>query len=186
MSKRWILVVAGLALMVGTCFGAGTGDDSGGDVTFTVPTEEQLSAAAENPDLVGDLLAGASATEAAEVIRSVIARIVSLSLPTADQTARITALIGQAFAALPSQTVPLSAALGTAMSGGSFTPEVVSTVQQTVITAAGSAGSEAGIAFGNAYTPTLSADLGVKSDPDSKSEPEAPPLGQFYEGQQLL
>lgn len=193
MNTQWMGLMVGLALVAGTGLGA-DGEQPGSaperavqeeGVVFTAPTEEQLTAAAENPDLVADLLAGASVEQATEVVRLIIAKIANLSLPSGEQSARITALIGQAFATLPGQAVPLAEALGTALSGGSFPAEVVSTVQQAVITAGGSEGSEAGLAFGTAYTVALTPDVGSITGTDLKTNPEAPPLGQFYEGQLL-
>ena len=156
---------------------------------FVPPTDGQLDRAVADPTQVAALVKDASVSQAAAVAREVIVRIVHAGLPPAQRLARISAVVQQVLAALPRESPALAAALGAAVAASptaSADPEVVSAIQQAVVVASGSLGSDAGAAFGNAYAMAMQSVSGAPGG--GKSVPPAPPpppVALPYEGQSL-
>jgi len=156
---------------------------------FVQPTGEQLTQAAENPALIRALVKDASVSQAAEVTRNVIVKIVGLGLPPVTRDARVTAVVTEVFKAMPGKAKARAAALGKAVAASpaaSGDPAMVSTIQQAVIAATGTEGSAAGAAFGNAYNLAMQSVAGApgggKLVPPT---PPPPPVATPYEGQSL-
>lgn len=101
---------------------------------FTPPTAEQIAAAAENPtDGLADMLSEASAEQAAEVVKLLLATVLQQGLDNDAQLEKITDIVRAAMRALPLEVeMSFAEALGTALanaSGISLTPEAISAIQ---------------------------------------------------------
>jgi hypothetical protein len=155
---------------------------------FTPPTASQLKETAKEPARIAALVQEASVQQAAEVARDVIVLITRLDLAPKTRDARIGLLINKLFAAMPGQTFVLAATLGRLVAAHpttSLNPAIVSAIQQAVVTAAGSSGSEAGASFGNAYQLALQTVAGAPNGSQTIPPPPPPPVGLPYEGQSL-
>jgi hypothetical protein len=155
---------------------------------FTPPTDSQLQETAKEPARIAALVHDATAAQAADVTRNVIVLIIRLDLSAKTRDARIGLLINKLFAAMPGQTFVLAATLGRLVAAhptASTNPAIVSAIQQAVVTAAGSSGSEAGASFGNAYQMALQTVAGAPEGSQTIPPPPPPPVALPYEGQAL-
>ena len=150
---------------------------------YVTPDADKLAAAARDSARVAHVLVNANAEQAANTIRLIVERIVDSKLPAETKLERIRAVVRAAFAAFGGTSSALANALGTTVARASFSPVVVSSIQQTVIVVAGAAD---GVAFGNAYASVMGLSapvtVGPKSDKESVS---MPPVGSYYQGQAL-
>lgn len=153
---------------------------------FLAPSEEQIKAVAEAPQQVGPLLREASPIEAAGVVKDVIIKIVGSGLPPVTRDQRIAAVISQAYRAMKGKEQAFAVALGRAIAaspGANTTADVVSAVQQALVTAGG---AQAGTGFGNSYNMAMQTVAGAPGG--GKSVPPAPPpppVATPYNGQNL-
>lgn len=156
---------------------------------FVAPSGEQIAGAAESPVNVVALLKDASPAQAATVMKDVVIDILKLGLPPVDRNARIAEMVRHAFRTMPGQAKALAAALGAAIASSpaaSGDADVVSIIQQAVVTTAGDSASASGAAFGNAYNLAMQtvsgAPGGGKMVPPT---PPPPPVALPYAGQAL-
>jgi len=172
--KKTLLGIVGVMMISGLSASA----------AFTPPTDEQLTAAANDPATLAALLVGASPEQEAQVVKAVIVQLEALGLPAATQGARVSAVVAAAFADTPAASMSLLAAsLGTACGASvaiSANPAVVSSVQSAVITAGGASGAVLARTFGEAYTEAKAANQAGNNDALSS----APPQAKGYAGQQ--
>lgn len=156
------LMAMAMAVVCVTCMSA--------SAAFVAPTEAQIAAAAANPTALAALLQGASAQQAAEVLRVVITASMGLGLTPEAQSARVTAIVSAGFTAVATPATPgaapaatptaFAAALGTALGTSptiSQNGAVVATVQSAVTTAGG--GGTAGQALAVSFTQALQASV---------------------------
>lgn len=153
---------------------------------FSQPTEAQIAAAAKDPAAnMAALLKDASAEQAAQVVKVVVAKVLGLGLASDVQSARIVAVISGALAAVPSQMqVAFSSALGTAVAGSgaiAAIPGTVSAIQGAIATAGGAQGAALAEAFGAAYQVAMQNIGGT----GQKTKNDPPPVASGYEGQTL-
>ena len=156
---------------------------------FVAPTSAQLDAVALDPKSVESLLSEATDTQAAEVMRDAVARIMSLGLSDAQQSARISSLIKSAFAAWTGQPSALATALGQALAADASmvaVPAVISTVQQSIMALDGTSDGDVGGAFSLAYQASLPAPVVTGSGKPGDQNIVAPPVALTYEGQNLI
>ena len=109
--------------------------------TFSRPTDEQIEAAANNPELLAELLEGATPEQAAEVVVRVIVQINSLNISAEAKEARINNTVQAALAATPSTNqTAFAQALGRAVAADpvlSISPLVTNTVSTSLSTVGG-------------------------------------------------
>jgi hypothetical protein len=179
MRNRILLALGLIGILSLNAFGA-----------FVAPTDKQIAQAANTPATIRSLLVDASILQAADVIKSVIIKILSLGLQPAMRDARVAAVVSNAIKSMPDKAEALAAALGKTIAASptaSGTPQVVSAIQQAIILSAGSNGGVAGAAFGNAYNLAMQSIAGApgggKIVPPT---PPPPPVALPYEGQSLL
>lgn len=153
---------------------------------FTPPSEARLSAAANSPETeMAGLLSEASNEQAANVVKAVIAKVLTLGLSSDNQAARIAAVVTGAFAAIPAQArLAFAASLGWAVAGSEVIVAAngaVSRIQAAVATFGGpQSGTALAQAFGTSYEATLVAR--VDKDP-GQGDNEPPPVSTVYPGQ---
>lgn len=152
---------------------------------FTPPTEAQIKAAAGAPAEISALLKDASLEQASHVVKTVIARIAALNLSARALVARIQQTISTTLAVVPANGyVAFSSLLGSEM-GSSLAirsqPAVVSATQGALAAGAGTIGTEAAKAFGEAYEVATS---GSSSAQNTKGADKVqPPVAKLYPGQ---
>jgi hypothetical protein len=153
---------------------------------FAEPGAGQIAAAANAPaaEMAG-LLHDASSEQAANVVKAVIAKVLTLGLASDVQAARIAAVITGSFAAIPAQNhMAFAAALGTAVASSPAITTANGTVSQiqTAVAAAGGTQNGAALAqsFGTAYDTAVQQNSGSG---DKKTEGDTPPVGTLYDGQ---
>ena len=147
---------------------------------YHAPSAQQLAQAAATPASVAALIAGASAEQAADVVRAVIAQVLGLNLGDEAQATRITQVVAAAMGGLEGpQLQAFATALGQAVGGSAVLRgnlAVVSTIQAAVVTAAGSSGTAIGAAFGDAYNSAIRQSGTARND-SSKPDMPAPATG---------
>ena len=143
---------------------------------FVPPTQQQINQAAANPASISALLTGANAEQAANVIKAVMASILSGSQPPAVKQAAVVQLVNTVFAGLPAQNarMGLARALGAACGGApiiSGNPAVVSAIQETLGTmGTPQMGSALAAGFGETFSDAVSA-IPHEGDKASKNPP---------------
>lgn len=152
---------------------------------FTPPAEAQIEAAAGNPAAFSVLLKDASIEQASHVVKTVIARIAALNLSAPVLETRIQLVISKTLHVLPSSGyVTFAHLLGTEM-GNSLVirsnPAVVSATQGALAADAGSMGTEAAKAFGEAYEVATSGSSSAQNTKDA--DKVQPPVAKLYPGQ---
>ena len=73
---------------------------------FTPPTDEQIKAAAANPDTLGALIKGGTSQEAAAVVLKVVAAVDAMKITLEEKKQKVAALLAQMEAALGDQAGP--------------------------------------------------------------------------------
>lgn len=127
---------------------------------FTPPTAEQIAAAAQDPTLVGALLAGASPEEAAKVVSAVIQEIEKSDLPMDEKKAKVAVVVDQMNKAM-----------------GDLGPVVMGIVAATV-------NPELLPAVGAVAAPVAPLSLPIGQPLAPPIEPQGPPpVGERYPGQ---
>ena len=144
---------------------------------FTPPTEEQLAAAANDPAMEAALLQGASAEQAAQVMKAIIVQVLASGLDSQAVNARVASIVSAGFAAMPAGSAPaLASSLGSACGATlaiSANPAVVSSIQSTIATAGGSGGADLAASFGESYTE-------AKADSTTAAKDAEPPKAKGY------
>ena len=134
---------------------------------FQAPTAAQIAQAASNPTALAQLLDGATAQQAAEVVRAVIASSLGLGLSPEAQSARITQIVAAGFAAVLTTAITPSAfaaALGKALGSSPVLSQngvVIATVESAVAAAGGGgqAGAALAVFFAQALQTAVAANL---------------------------
>lgn len=150
---------------------------------FTVPSEAQMQAAAGDPAMLDGLLKGASAQEAANVVKVVIARVAAMHLSAAVSGTRLTQIMSTTLTVMPAAShVAFAEILGRTMGADvafQGQPEVVAATQAALVTAGGTtSGSTIALSFSTAFT-TASAAPGNPQGSDRNT----PQVGNLYRDQ---
>ncbi|MCU0856920.1 MAG: hypothetical protein MUC65_00760 [Pontiellaceae bacterium] len=179
MNKNKVLIAGILAGVLSVC---ATAADSSG---FTPPSSAQIAAAARNPAInLPALLADANASQAAEVVKLVLAEVFQLELDPALQSARITAIINVAFGTIPPELyLSFSSALGAAVAGsGAITlvPGASSSIQGAIA----ARGGEQAAALAQAFLQSYLNNLPLGTSQTSANDPP-PIVTPKYSGQNL-
>ena len=170
--KKYIAIVAGVLLGLTLSVRA----------EFAVPSDEQLAAAANDPAQMNALLQGASAEQAAQVVKTVIVHVLGLGLDTQLANSKISAVVRAGFSAMPAGTGPVMASSLGSLCGFStvisVNPAVVSVVQNAVASSGGGNGAAMATAFGKSFVAAKQ-----QADANANGTQTAPPLAIGYGGQ---
>ena len=157
---------------------------------FVAPTPRQIAQAAADPARIPAMIQGASVTEAAQVARAVIARILLDWKDAQARAVRVRAAILQVMAVRPREAVAMAVALGSLIASSptiSGDGATLSTIQASIIEAAGAdrvAGADLAAAFGNAFALAMQSLGGAPgSGKTAPATPPPPPITVPYEGQ---
>ncbi len=159
---------------------------------YTQPTEAQIAAAAADPGAnLAALLQDASAAQAAQIVKLVVAQAITAGAPS-DSAVHIAAIISDAVGAIGVEMrMAFADALGTALAGCEVVvtrPEVVSAIQGAIAAAGGTEGGVIAQAFGAAYQAARLAQGFGQTTKDSPPPvgPDGNPLkANLYEGETL-
>ncbi len=159
---------------------------------FKPPSDRQIAQAAADPSQMPALIAGASVTEAAQVARAVIARIIRDMKATPARTTQIRAVVRYVMAARPREAVAMAVAIGNLVASSptvSGDAVALSVIQSSIVEAAGTdrvAGADLASAFGNAFALAMQSLGGAPgSGKTAPATPPPPPVTVPYEGQLL-
>ncbi len=153
---------------------------------FTMPTPDEIEAAAGDPSAIAALLDGASPEQAASIVRDVLVAVITqgqeAGLSVAAIAANVQVVVETATAAIPiaSQTAFAQALAATIAA----TPIIAATQEfraavQAGAQAGGASGTNLGRVFGDAYAATVTSLPGTP--PGGTTSPE----GRGYPGQQI-
>ena len=149
---------------------------------FVQPTDQQLLSAAADPSQIGALLKDASTEQAAQVLKAVVVKVLGLGLDPQAVLVRVASVVTSGFNAMPVGSRPvLSSQFGSVCAVTTVinvNAAVVSTIQGSIVSVGGGAGSSLGEAFGKAYTETLK-----RGAANANNKESAPPVTTGYEGQ---
>ncbi len=156
--KKLIMMV--VAVVCATCLSA--------SAAFTAPTAAQIAQAAANPAALATLLQGATAQQAADVVRVVVTAALGLGLSADALNTRIASIVSASFTAVstPAPGAPVitsatfAAALGTSLGsspGLSQNGAVIAVVETAVASAGG--GHAAGAALVTSFSQALNASV---------------------------
>ena len=150
---------------------------------YTPPSDDQMQAAAGAPAILDGLLKGASAEQAANVVKVVIARVAALHLSTADLGTRLSLIMSTTLKALPATGhIAFAEILGHAMGSDlvfKSQPDLVSATRAALVNAGGTTdGTALGLAF------VAAVDNASPGSGKSKgSDKNTPPAGNLYRDQ---
>lgn len=149
---------------------------------FNAPSEQQLSAAANDPAQMNALLQGSSAEQAAQVVKAVIVQVMGMGLDAQAANSRISAVVCAGFSAMPNGLGHVMASSLGSLCGFSAvisaSPSVVSVVQNAVATSGGGSGAAMATAFGKSFVEAKQRAAANANNPES-----APPVAAGYPGQ---